>query len=471
MQSTPNFAAPSVRTVIQPLLDRKDYHNALIALRPLVSEEAPDPEVLDLVADCYFGLDQPTTGIQVLEAIVSTWPDNKAALGKLGARHLQIGSKERAAEALRSYLAMDPDSVTALATLHLAAPFGAESPYARHLRSLLETPLLTEAEKATANNTLGRIAAKAGSPKEAIGYFEQSKSWLNGTYVPEIEEQEISDQISRYLPKNLLSVQQTDQYPVPVFLTGLPRSGTTLLENMLIQHPRATTIGESKGLLRSMNAVRQPVQQPEIPFDKWRWCDEVSQELAHAGRRCYLDHFPANYDNCAKVCIDKLPQNHFEFGFAHLILPESRFIFMMRHPLDVGLSLLSNNFSGGHSYSKRQEWIGHRIRCAYTSVDDYAQKLPGRIRFQSYRKLVDQPEKQLRAILTHLDLDWDPACLFPEDGERLIQTASINQIRKGLSRSGLDKWRPYERELAPLIEALGGWDWINDWQTRDAETA
>jgi len=158
-------------------------------------------------------------------------------------------------------------------------------------------------------------------------------------------------------------------------------------------------------------------------------------------------------------------------GFARMILPDAKFIFMMRHPLDVGLSLFSKDFAEGQAFTKRLEWIGHQIRTVYASLDDYLPKLGSRLRLQSFRALVEQPEQQLRGILGHLDLDWDPACLSPEDYTGTVNTASLVQIREGINTKGLGKWRRYETELAPLVAALGGWEWIKEWEQRDAAAA
>ncbi|MFS4580702.1 sulfotransferase [Phaeobacter sp. C3_T13_0] len=100
-----------------------------------------------------------------------------------------------------------------------------------------------------------------------------------------------------------------------------------------------------------------------------------------------------------------MPQNLFETGFARTILPEAKFIFQTRHALDVGLSLFSNNFSSGHYYINRHEWIGHIIRASFACLDDYTLKLGPRLHVQSYRKLVDAPEDELRTILSNLDLE------------------------------------------------------------------
>ena len=168
------------------------------------------------------------------------------------------------------------------------------------------------------------------------------------------------------------------------------------------------------------------------------------------------------------VVVDKLPQNAFEMGYARMILPDAKFIFMARHPLDVGLSLFINSFATGHAYSKNWEWIGHMIRTCYASLEDYKGNLGDQLRIQSYRALVQAPEQQMKEINDHLGLDWDQECLTPQHSEDALKTASVLQVREGINQKGIGKWKRFETELAPLIEALGGWHWIRAWEEEDA---
>ncbi len=122
----------------------------------------------------------------------------------------------------------------------------------------------------------------------------------------------------------------------------------------------------------------------------------------------------------------------------------------------------------GHAYSRRLEWIAHMIRAVDRSVDDYCVKLGSALHQQSYRSLVEDPEGQLRDILKHAQLPWEPACLAPEMGTKPVQTASIGQIGLGINTRGLGKWQKYEVQLAFLRKALGA-DWITQWETKDDE--
>ncbi|WP_167853444.1 sulfotransferase family protein [Roseovarius aestuariivivens] len=240
--------------------------------------------------------------------------------------------------------------------------------------------------------------------------------------------------------------------PRLVFICGLPRSGTTLVESILAQHPQAESLGESPALARLTDRARAS----DAPDDR----DLRAQNLAmHMARRTTPP---------PQVLIDKTPLNLFELGLARRLFPDARIIFLSRHPLDTGLSNFTTNFHAAHPFSHRLDTIGHMTRAAYRAAAHYATALGPAFRRQSFRALVTSPEPQIRALLMHVGLDWDSACLSPERRAGIVGTASLTQVRAPISTGALNKWTPYRTQLQPLIDALGGWNWIEDWARADS---
>jgi len=229
---------------------------------------------------------------------------------------------------------------------------------------------------------------------------------------------------------------QGDPSEAPVFIVGMPRSGTTLLEKMLLQHDRVVSIGESRALAAINLTLHQ--NHPNVPDKQllFAWMQTVTADELMGCGRGYLqnaralvqgdgaqDHMPARI-------IDKMPLNCQLMPLARMILPNARFIFMRRHPMDVGLSNFTTLYQDGHTFANRLDWLGDKIKSVYGSLDHSRALLGDRLREQSYRALIDDPEGQMRQIL----------------------------------RKGLDKWQAYDKELAPLCEALGGQDWLAAWE-------
>ncbi len=199
----------------------------------------------------------------------------------------------------------------------------------------------------------------------------------------------------------------------------------------------------------------------------WDFLTDLTPARLKEARQLFLARAGVGEADAGRVVVDKMPMDCLDLGLARLILPEARFVFMARHPLDVGLSNFVTAFDRGNGFTTRADWMGHVTRTVYASLEDYQPKLGESLRRQSYRVLVEQPESEIRALLQHVGLDWDAACLTPEAAGGAVKTASVLQVREQINRSGLGKWRAYEAHLEPLIDALGGWAWIKEWEAQD----
>ncbi len=464
----PRTVSPTPLEQAEFLRQTRQFAEALALLHQLVQEDPSNPALLHALADCYSESGQMDAALPVLDEICTSWPEDLNARGKAGMIRLSMGDTAAAAAAFRKVLELSPMSAAALVALNLIEIFPASSPEARKLQDLAKAPSLSPGEKAAICNALGQIEDASGKPATAMQYFAEAKAATPGDYPQAEYDKMLAEQRQAFHPGSTAEARMDDGAHRFAFVTGLPRSGTTLLEAMLGRHPGIGSIGENPGIGQAVITARQLVQDTVPLTSHWKWTWQASSEELTALRKMFLEtSVPESLQDHA-VIIDKQPQNSFNLGFARIMLPDAKFIFMMRHPLDVGLSLFSKDFAEGQVFSKRLEWIGHQIRTVYASIDDYLPKLGSRLRLQSYRALVEQPEQQLREILGHLGLDWHPDCLSPEHYTGAVNTASLVQVRKGINTKGLGKWKPYEAELAPLIDALGGWSWIREWEERDA---
>lgn len=238
----------------------------------------------------------------------------------------------------------------------------------------------------------------------------------------------------------------------PVFIVGMPRSGTTLMEAILSRHPRVFTAGESDRLaaLDHRLTAGDPARLPGL-----------STDTVKAAAETFLRDWRGQGGGQAHILTDKTPANLFELPAIARLFPRARVILMHRHPVDCGISNLFVRFTEGNGFAFHQVMLGERIRQAADLAQVFAQTLPLRILDVSYEKLVANPEPQARRVLDFLDLDWDPACLTPEQAARPVQTASQWQVRQPIHTRSVGRWKTYSAWLAPLIAALGGEAWID----------
>lgn len=237
----------------------------------------------------------------------------------------------------------------------------------------------------------------------------------------------------------------------PIFIVGLPRSGSTLLEQILASHPRVAGTMELPNIL---NIVAQ--------FDDATAArDGYPESLARASR-ADLTVLGARYLAETSMLAagrerftDKLPNNFSHIGLIHLILPRATVIDARRHPMDACFSSFKQHFAEGQTFSYSLEDLGRYYRCYLSLMDHWDRVLPGKVLHVQYEAVVKDPETQIRRMLDHCGLTFDPACLNFHVTRRAVRTASAEQVRQPIYASAVGHWRHFERELEPLRQALG----------------
>ncbi len=238
----------------------------------------------------------------------------------------------------------------------------------------------------------------------------------------------------------------------PVFVLGMPRSGSTLIEQILASHPRIHGAGELTDLEMAARSVltagNRPVPYPEcVPG--------LSGETLRQIAQSYLDRLPA-LASAKKRITDKLPGNFLMIGLIRLILPNARIIHTMRHPIDTCVSCYSKPFISGHlDFSYDLGELGRYYR-GYSELMAHWRRVlpPGAMLDVAYEDVVDDLEGQARRMIDYCGLPWDDRCLDFYRTSRPVTTASAVQVRQPLFRSSLQRWRKHEASLGPLLDEL-----------------
>jgi tetratricopeptide (TPR) repeat protein len=459
-----DLSAEDVVLQARSLLAGGQAAEALSLLHPLLDGPQDTPAALDCAAMCCWDLGFGENALTLMEMINAQWPDVFDAWTKASAMAASLGQKDKAIDALKTALSLKPRAATALVALNRLSPFKRDSAQVRHLRDLSRSDKLPVSERVMVLNALGRVEERAGNFKPAFRHFTASKALSTGVFDPDATDALVRAQIADFQSRG----DDTLTGPRMTFIVGLPRSGTTLLENILSRHPDVCTIGESKALSTTLVEARRYAAAKFGDAKAYGWVRHLQNEHVAAFQVRFLEHIGFQNLPPDKMIVDKMPLDCLDIGFASWILPNARFVFLQRHPLDVGLSNFCTNFFETNAFSRKLEWIGRMTRAVYRSAQDYEEKLGQVFRRQSYQALVEAPELEIRAILSHLGLPWDAACLTPEDATGAARTASMYQVREAINRKGLNKWCNYEEQLEPLTKALGGTAWISEWAQLDA---
>lgn len=241
---------------------------------------------------------------------------------------------------------------------------------------------------------------------------------------------------------------------IPVFIVSLPRSGSTLLEQMLGSHPAIEPVGElpyAPAILRGAMELatrRAKMTVPQLTL-------ALSDEQAAALGRDYLRRAALHRTTDRRYFVDKLPHNWSNIPFLKRILPQAKFLDIRRDPMDCCFSNFSQSFSRAHASSFALADIGRCYVDYVRLMTHFDRVAPGLIHHIGYEALIEDAERELRAALAHLGLEWDPAVLEFHKLDRVVRTPSSEQVRRPLNRDGVAVWKPYAEWLGPLRDALG----------------
>jgi tetratricopeptide (TPR) repeat protein len=242
-----------------------------------------------------------------------------------------------------------------------------------------------------------------------------------------------------------------DASAAPIFIVGLPRSGSTLLEQILASHSRV------EGTMELPNILNIVSQFDDMAAGRDAYPESVAAaaaaQLCALGKR-YLEETASLRSGRAHFT-DKLPNNFSHVGLIHAILPNATVIDARRHPMDACFSTFRQHFAEGQTFSYDLEDLGRYYRCYLSLMDHWDAVLPGKVLHVQYEQLVRDPEASIRRLLEHCRLPFEPACLSFHETQRSVRTASAEQVRQPIYTTGVGYWRHFEKELEPLRAALG----------------
>jgi hypothetical protein len=242
--------------------------------------------------------------------------------------------------------------------------------------------------------------------------------------------------------------------PDPIFIVGLPRSGSTLLEQILASHSAVEgtmELPDVLGLVRELGGRRRRAERSRYPEVL---ATLVAPDVLALGER-YLRQTQIQRKTGARHFIDKMPNNFAHVGLIHLALPNARIVDARRHPLGCGFSCFKQHFARGQAFTYDLDELGRYYRDYVELMAHYDAVLPGRVHRVHYERLVEDTEHEVRRLLEYCGLPFEQGCLDFHRNERAVRTASSEQVRQPIFREGIDHWRHYEPWLGPLKAALG----------------
>jgi Flp pilus assembly protein TadD len=358
------------------------------------------------------------------------------------------GKIKEAATMFRGILAHDPRNIAAIVGLASAREAGNEDGDLTRFEFALKEGTLAAEARASLHSALGQICDQRKQPKEAFRHFIQANEIEKAEFSLQDFRIQVDELIATFTPFLFMKKHGFgDPSERPIFVVGMPRSGTTLTEQILSSHPLIEGAGELPHIQKLQSSMGHTSQRQVLirSID-----DGQCKELA----RRYLAELDRHSRSAARV-VDKMPHNFMHLGFIALMFPKARIVHCQRDAIDNCVSIYTHRLNRSHSYSTDLKTLGLYYR-EYRRVMRHWQKvMPLKIFELHYEQMIGEQESTSRSLIDFAGLEWNEACLTFHETERTVRTLSRWQVRQPLYSTSVKRWKKYEEFLGPLIEGLG----------------
>ncbi|MEL7111648.1 MAG: sulfotransferase [Pseudomonadota bacterium] len=436
-----------------------DYSGAIDAARTLVRTEDSFPSLWMLVSILLrYGQNEELLGVcDRAEQKAESDPDKLSEIELVRGQILRVmGRRDESIAAYRACLAHKPTNAGAWWALADMKTFDFSGEDRVAIEAVLEASNLSASDRCVATFALAKAQESAGDYDGSFtSYLAANALYPNAQFDLNQFETAITARMKAFDAVALgRQAARAPEGPRPIFILGLPRSGSTLVEQILASH----------------TAIEGTVEQPVLPSISRKAhakcavnhggdiLEKIGQltgeELTELGE-AYIKDGALFRSEGAAYFTDKLPFNFLHIGLIHKILPHAIIIDARRNPLDCGLSLFKQHFPTGVDFSYKLEHIGAYYTNYLRLMDHWDDVLPGRVYRVRYESMVRDPETQIRSLLEHVGVPFEPACLNFHTTQRAVRTASSEQVRQPINARGIGAWRKVEAHLHPLKSSLG----------------
>jgi tetratricopeptide (TPR) repeat protein len=429
------------------------YSAALKVVQSVVESDPNHVSALQNLALVYRDLGRYDESIEVCERALKLETGLAETYNMLAGVRQEQGDITAAIRDSHAAIAADPNFAAAygnLANMKRYSPQDEEE--VRWFRERLESGEVAPQSIYHLHFALGKILDDLGRYDEAFAEFQMANTLAGGPCDAAVFRKRfdrLRDVFTPELFRSLDGLGSDSQRPV--FVIGMPRSGTTLVEQILSCHADVCGAGE----LPYINIYSQYIAYRLGDTENYPACMErLPRQLADDVVAKYLAELD-QFSTDARRVTDKMPINFEHLGLIAVLFPRARVIHCRRHPLDVCLSCYFANFAGRISYAYDFRNLGEFYRSYEQLMDHWREVLPIEMLEVDYTRLVDSPESTIRGLVEYCGLDWDPECLAFHKSKRAVRTASNVQVREPIHRRSIDRWKNYEKHLGPLRDSLG----------------
>jgi tetratricopeptide (TPR) repeat protein len=446
----PKARAARINRVIA-LVELQRAEEAESAIEALIAEGEKTPQILHCYSQSLRERGEIKEAKRVLTQILEIDASYVPALNAMGSIYVEYGKFDEAQAMFDQALAIDPDNVGAWASLVTVRKMTPEDrPWLEKAEQLLAKGLPKTRESGL-RFAMGKFCDDTKDYDNAFAHYQRGnelKKTFGKPYLREYHAAVIDHLIHAYDIQVMHTRQPGSSDSMrPVLIVGMPRSGTSLTEQILASHPDTFGAGELRYWGQQMERHRKAICT--AGFD---------EALVRQAAQGYLEELQSHSDSATRV-VDKMPGNFMSVGFIHSVFPNARILHTMRNPVDTCLSIYFQNFNLGHTYASDLEDLAVYYRQYHRLMAHWRKVMPkDRFLELPYEQLVEDQEGWSRKIIEFIGLEWDERCLEFYKTERKVGTASNWQARQPIYKTSKERWRNYERHIGPLLPLLELYD-------------
>ncbi|MEH6725975.1 MAG: sulfotransferase [Hyphomicrobiales bacterium] len=433
------------------------FAEALVQYNRALETAPGDKEALESLARTLQLLDRGAEAVPLWEKLISLNPRHEGAFIGLGMTLREIGRLDEAVTAFETAIEISPRNISGYYNLGLSRSYKRDEPLFQAMLKLENRMHGSDPQsEAEYRFALGRAFAGMKEYDRSFDEYEAATRLKRNAIV--YDEDEVLgrfSRIQRVFDADFISRkgQLGSASERPIFILGMPRSGTTLAEQILSSHPSVFGAGELTGMGNAISYIAQKADDGRFPEDV---CLLEDSEFAKLGSE-YLTVLQKFAPEDAPRVIDKMPNNFLTAGLIHLILPNAKIVHMRRDLRDVAVSNFTTMFNTGMEHTYNLAELGRYLRGYWNHMEHWRNVLPQDAMLEiQYEDLIQDLETYAKSLVAYCGLPWDEACLSFYESTRSVRTASVTQVRQPIYTSSVGRWKVYEKHLGPLLSELEG---------------
>jgi tetratricopeptide (TPR) repeat protein len=429
---------------------------ALDETERLLLQEPNNPSFLVLKASILVRIGDHEGALDIYEKVLKNYPNQARAQMSYGHTLKTVGRLDESIEAYRKCISLSPEVGEAYWSLANLKTFRFSDEDIENMRKQVTAEGGDADDQSHLAFALGKALEDRGDYDESFHFYRRGNAIrrIEHKHNPRVNVLDSVRQVQT-LDKAFFDERKGWGCPSPetIFIVGLPRAGSTLLEQILASHSQVEGTTELQDIIaisRKLGGRSRENPSGKYPEILRQMTAEQFRELGES----YLETTRIQRTG-SPIFIDKMPNNFRHIGLIHLILPNSKIIDARRHPMGGCFSGFKQLFAHGQTFTYGLEDIGKYYRDYVRLMDHWDAVLPGRVHRVQYEEMVSDTEAQIRALLDYCGLEFEEQCLRFYETERAVRTPSSEQVRKPIYKESMEQWRHYESHLGPLKEALG----------------